>query len=115
VHSMVAAGLVQEVLGLLGRYGLTPEQATPEVLERCFPTAHKAIGVLQVCAYLRGECSLAEAVAQVQLISRQYAKRQATWFRREVGFQTICLSAEFLPELFPCLSLLHLPARSSLT
>ena len=38
---------------------------------------------------LRGEEPLAQAVAEVKLRSRQYAKRQLTWFRRTPGLRWI--------------------------
>lgn len=41
----------------------------------------KAIGAPELVAHLRGEISLAEAAEAATLASRQYAKRQRTWFR----------------------------------
>jgi tRNA dimethylallyltransferase len=41
----------------------------------------RAIGGAELVAHLRGEISLVEAVAAATLASRQYAKRQRTWFR----------------------------------
>lgn len=41
----------------------------------------KAIGAPELIAHLRGEMSLAEATAAATMASRQYAKRQRTWFR----------------------------------
>ena len=41
----------------------------------------RAIGAAELVAHLRGECGLDEAVALAKLASRQYAKRQRTWFR----------------------------------
>lgn len=41
----------------------------------------KAIGAPELVAYLRGELTLPEARAAAQAASRQYAKRQRTWFR----------------------------------
>ncbi|MEM7070103.1 MAG: tRNA (adenosine(37)-N6)-dimethylallyltransferase MiaA [Pseudomonadota bacterium] len=43
--------------------------------------AMKAIGVPQLAAYLNDEISLIEAVERGQAVTRQYAKRQSTWFR----------------------------------
>ena len=44
----------------------------------------KAIGVPELMAYLNGEYSLEEAVKQAKLHTRQYAKRQLTWFRNRL-------------------------------
>ncbi len=41
----------------------------------------KAIGAPELMAHLRGECTLAQATPLAQAASRQYAKRQRTWFR----------------------------------
>lgn len=46
-------------------------------------TAMQAIGYKETAAYLRGECTLSEAVDAVSRKSRQYAKRQLTWLRRK--------------------------------
>ena len=46
-------------------------------------TAMQAIGYKETAEYLAGRCTLAEAVEAVQRASRQYAKRQLTWLRRD--------------------------------
>ncbi len=45
--------------------------------------AMRAIGVREIAAYLRGELSRAEALAAGRTATRQYAKRQYTWFSRQ--------------------------------
>ena len=45
-------------------------------------TAFQAIGYKELLAALDGQCSLEEAVDLVKRRSRQYAKRQLTWLRR---------------------------------
>ncbi len=44
----------------------------------------RAIGAPELIAHLRGELDLQSAVAQAKLASRQYAKRQRTWFRNRM-------------------------------
>lgn len=63
--------------------GLIPE------IERIFMsgrsisrTASQAIGYKELIPYLRGECTLEEATAELKLATRHYAKRQIMWFRR---------------------------------
>jgi tRNA dimethylallyltransferase len=73
VHLMVAEGLVEEVA-----------QAGP-----LSTTAEKAIGVREVQRYLAGETSHEEMIEAIQLASRQYARRQEKWFRREKGFEVL--------------------------
>ena len=46
--------------------------------------AARALGVPQLLAHLRGEVSLAEAVERAVIETRQYAKRQMTWFRHQM-------------------------------
>ena len=70
VDAMVEQGLLEEVRSLLGR-GL-PRDAT------CM----QAIGYKEFSGVLEGTRTEAEAIAEVKLRSRQYAKRQLTWLRR---------------------------------
>ncbi len=70
VIAMFEAGLVEETKVLLDRYG---ESAKPLT----------SIGYREVVQLLKGELSPPETVAAVQQAHRNYAKRQATWFRRE--------------------------------
>jgi tRNA dimethylallyltransferase len=43
----------------------------------------RAIGVAEIAAYLRGETTRAQALVAGRIATRQYAKRQYTWFRRQ--------------------------------
>ncbi len=69
--AMVAAGAVEEVRALLAR-GLPADRP---VL--------KAVGVPPLSSYLGGEISLDAAVARAQQDTRNYAKRQMTWFANQ--------------------------------
>jgi len=51
------------------------------------PTAMKAIGLREFGAYLAGECSLEIAKELTLIHTRQYAKRQRTWFRHQFDKQ----------------------------
>jgi tRNA dimethylallyltransferase len=55
-------------------------------------TAAKMIGLREIRQCLRGEISLAECTAKIQQSTRQYAKRQLTWFRRQITFESLNLS-----------------------
>jgi len=68
VEQMWRDGLVGEVEGLLP-LGLGV-------------TASRAIGYAQAAAQLRGELTEREAIEQTALITRKYARRQVSWFRR---------------------------------
>jgi tRNA dimethylallyltransferase len=46
--------------------------------------AMKAVGLPELLGHLRGETSLAKAVAAAQRATRRYAKRQTTWFRHQL-------------------------------
>jgi tRNA dimethylallyltransferase len=56
------------------------------------PTAAQAIGYADIKALLRGEIGIEQCVAAIQQRTRQYAKRQLTWMRRENTFFTINLT-----------------------
>jgi tRNA dimethylallyltransferase len=57
------------------------------VLPRWDPrlNAAQAIGAPELVAHLRGEWTLAEARDAAVLATRQYAKRQRTWFRKRMS------------------------------
>ncbi len=82
VDAMMAAGLAEEVRALL-EGGISP---------RC--TAMQAIGYKELTAALTGDGDLAAAVEEVKLRSRQYAKRQLTWFRRTEGVKWFLWDSE---------------------
>jgi tRNA dimethylallyltransferase len=46
-------------------------------------TARAALGYAQVIQALAGEISIDEAISQTKLATRQYIRRQETWFRRD--------------------------------
>jgi len=71
VDQMMQEGLVDEVKALLegGLSGLA--------------TAMQGIGYKEVARALSGECTMGEAVERVKQATRNYAKRQLTWFRRD--------------------------------
>ena len=52
-------------------------------------TALQAIGYKQFLAVAEGRATTAEAIAEVKLRSRQYAKRQLTWLRRNEAIHWI--------------------------
>ena len=70
VEEMFQRGLVEETSCLLER-GLAQNR-----------TALQAIGYRQVAEHLRGERSLDETIQLVKSRTRQFAKRQLTWFRK---------------------------------
>ncbi len=71
VDEMMGRGLLDEVRGLMDK-GMSR-------------TAHQAIGYKELIGHLSGEYSLEDAVSLIKRNTRRYAKRQYTWFRREVG------------------------------
>lgn len=77
VDEMMGSGLVAEVQGLL-------KDGVPE---KC--TAMQAIGYKEMAAALRSGGDVNAAAEEIKLRSRQYAKRQLTWFRRTSGAKWI--------------------------
>jgi tRNA dimethylallyltransferase len=70
VTQMWRLGLVEEVRRLIPR-GLQNG-----------PTASRAIGYAQALAYVHGQLSETEAIEQTQKLTRRYARRQVSWFKR---------------------------------
>jgi tRNA dimethylallyltransferase len=69
VESMLRAGLVEEVRGLVAQ-GYSWDLP-----------AMSALGYRQIGQYLRGECDLPEAVRRIKSATRQFVRRQANWFK----------------------------------
>jgi tRNA A37 N6-isopentenylltransferase MiaA len=61
-------------------------------LARVGPTAEKALGLREIYALLAGQISEVECVATTQRLTRNYAKRQLTWFQRQDIFRMLNLS-----------------------
>lgn len=70
VEKMWADGLLDEVTALI-----------PQGIQQGI-TARRAIGYAQALAELSGEMTHAEAIAETQSITRRYARRQVSWFKR---------------------------------
>lgn len=70
-REMIAAGWLEEVRALVGK-GISPD-AKP----------FQFIGYRELADHIDGKISLEEAVSRIQQATRQFAKRQITWFRRE--------------------------------
>lgn len=69
IENMMQAGFICEVQSLLIQ-GYSPESA-----------AFSAIGYREIAAFLNGEISLEEAVAQMKRVTRQFVRHQANWFK----------------------------------
>lgn len=80
VDEMFGRGLVEETRRLLD-HGLAENK-----------TAMQALGYRQVVEHLRGERSLPETIELVKIKTRQFAKRQMTWFRGQLNLQWLELS-----------------------
>lgn len=77
VNRMFAMGLVNEVESLLTKGLLSGA------------TAQRAIGYAQVISLLQGRISMAQAIAETIIATRQYVRRQETWFKRDSRIQWI--------------------------
>jgi tRNA dimethylallyltransferase len=71
-HQMLASGALDEA------------RAEAPFFDPALPSA-KAIGAAELIGHLRGESSLEKATSDAILASRQYAKRQRTWFRSRMS------------------------------
>jgi tRNA dimethylallyltransferase len=82
VDGMFRRGLVAETEQLL-KHGLAENK-----------TAMQALGYRQIIEHLRGERSLNETIELVKIRTRQFAKRQMTWFRRQLRVTWLELTPE---------------------
>ena len=69
VDIMIKNGLIDEVKALLKKYNK-------------FPTAMQGLGYKEVIEYLEGNLTKNEMMEKIKMMSRRYAKRQMTWFRK---------------------------------
>jgi tRNA dimethylallyltransferase len=84
-EAMFAAGVIDEVAGA-GEVG---------------PTAAQMLGLAEIRAHLAGKVTRDECREAIALATRQYAKRQLTWFRKVRAFEWIDLSVT--PDPLPVL------------
>jgi tRNA dimethylallyltransferase len=84
VDAMFGAGAVDEVKRLAGGH-----------LSR---TSAMAIGIKEIGAYLRGEMSLDEAKDLMKRNTRNYARRQLTWFRKDKLITWVNVEASDTPQ-----------------
>jgi tRNA dimethylallyltransferase len=80
-RAMFAAGVVDEVAAL----------------GEISATAAQMLGLADIRAHLAGKITRDECKEAIALATRQYAKRQLTWFRRESAFAWLDLSTTPVP------------------
>ena len=85
VDIMFEQGLLDEVKGLLNKYELST-------------TAKAAIGYKEVIDYLDNKCSLEECKELIKKRTRNYAKRQVTFFKHQLPCQEYASKEELLKE-----------------
>lgn len=78
VDNMMEAGLLNEVKSLQPWQRITPL---------------RTVGYTELFAHLNGQTDLATAVEKIKTATRQYAKRQLTWFRRNALYQPVAPDA----------------------
>jgi tRNA dimethylallyltransferase len=78
------------------RVNIMFEQGFVEEVQKLIPggllrgrTAQRALGYSQVIAHLQGELSLDAAIEETKRATRQYARRQETWFSRDTRIKWI--------------------------
>ena len=81
VEGMMEAGLLAEVESLVPYQHLN---------------ALQTVGYKELFDYLNGQCTLADAVADIKTNTRQYAKRQLTWFRKDTSYTWISPETEHI-------------------
>jgi tRNA dimethylallyltransferase len=87
VDAMFSHGFLDEVRELIGK-GLAQSR-----------TAAKAIGYAEAIRHLQGELNLEETMALIKQKTRNFVKRQLSWFRAEPGVQWIEIPTSEQPEI----------------
>ena len=106
VDAMIAQGLVDEVKRVLHliKANVDTEYGRKEALPiaRCpLPMAcssMQAIGYKEIAMHLSGELGLDEAINLIKQSSRNYAKRQFTWFKKEEGVVWVDVTGIYDPK-----------------
>lgn len=78
IYKMLEKGLIEETQRLL-EMGYSPTQHN----------ALDSVGYKEMIQYLQGEMTLTEAISKIQKNTRQFAKRQMTWFRKDPRIEWI--------------------------
>ncbi|MBQ5749331.1 MAG: tRNA (adenosine(37)-N6)-dimethylallyltransferase MiaA [Oscillospiraceae bacterium] len=97
VDLMLEQGLVQEVQSLLDA-GIAPNS-----------TAMQAIGYKEMAMHLHGELTLEQAADLIRQRSRNYAKRQLTWFRKNADIHWLLRTPEQTSSALFALARQHIP------
>ena len=75
------------------RVDMMMEQGLLEEAKALYPKRHlnalNTVGYKELFAYFDGQCTLEAAVEQIKIHTRQYAKRQMTWLRKDTSYQWI--------------------------
>jgi tRNA dimethylallyltransferase len=110
VDAMIAQGLVDEVKKVLEliKANVDIQEAIRDSREDSLPIAHcllpvtcssmQAIGYKEIAIHLTGELGLDETITLIKQRSRNYAKRQFTWFKKEEGIRWVDVTGIFNPN-----------------
>ena len=92
VDVMIEEGLKEEVLSLMSYQELN---------------ALQTVGYKELFDFYNGKCSLEQAIEQIKINTRQYAKRQMTWLKKDKDFKWFINHEQLLSELIGSLSYLQ--------
>ena len=75
------------------RVDLMMQQGLLDEAQALYPKRHlnalNTVGYKELFVYFDGQCTLDEAVEQIKIHTRQYAKRQMTWLRKDISYHWI--------------------------
>ena len=75
------------------RVDMMMEQGLLEEAKTLYPKRHlnalNTVGYKELFAYFDGQCTLEDAAEQIKIHTRQYAKRQMTWLRKDKSYQWV--------------------------
>lgn len=98
------------------RVDMMMEQGLLEEVKSVYPKRHlnslNTVGYKELFDYLDGKCSLEQAVEQIKINTRQYAKRQMTWLRKNNDYKWFTIN-EIDMIIDTILELLSIPGGKS--
>ena len=89
VDEMMLQGLLEEVKGLLPYQNLN---------------ALQTVGYKELFAYLNNQCFLDEAINRIKINTRQYAKRQMTWFKKDKDYHWVTNNDQLFDNIISMLN-----------
>ena len=85
------------------------EEGLLEEVKTLLPYQHlnalQTVGYKEFFAYYNGECSIPQAINQLKINTRHYAKRQMTWFKKDTNFYWVMNEGKVMEKVLGLIEL----------